>query len=342
MNIESEIFKKSIINYEKLISYGFTKKEENFHISKNILNDTFRITIEITSNGIVTGKIYDLSFDEEYKNYRIENQTGEFVNKIREEFISFLNDIKEKCTQSNYFISNQANRIAGLIIEEYGDIPEFPWEDTPDAGIFRNPQCKKWYGLIMNIDKSKLEKKQSGNIEIINVKLDENKIKELITKKGYHKAYHMNKEKWITIILDDTLSDEEIMNCIKESHQFTEPNHEWLIPANPQYYDVITCFNNKDTITWKQSNKISIGDTVYIYVGSPYSCILYKCEVLEIDIPYTYQDKNLSMSKVMKIKLLKSYDKDKYTFAKLKEYGINSIRGPRSITKELSIELNKE
>lgn len=339
MNIENEIFKKSVINYEKLISYGFTKTEDKYKISKNILDDTFRIDIEISISGEVTGKIYDLSFDEEYTNYRIENQVGEFVSKVREEFKSFLNEIKEKCTSSNYFISNQSNRITNIIIDKYGDIPEFPWDDLEDAGIFRNPDCQKWYGLIMNIDKSKLDKKESGSVEIINVKLDENEIQELLTKKGYYKAYHMNKVKWITMTLDDTLTDEEIMSRIEESHKFTESNHEWLIPANPKYYDVINCFNETDTITWKQSNKISIGDIVYLYVGSPYSCILYKCVVTETDIPYTYIDKNLSMSKVMRIELLKRYNKDEFTFDILKKYGVNSIRGPRSITKELSEEL---
>lgn len=335
MNIENEIFKKSIINYEKLISYGFIMKEDKYTISKNILNDTFRIDIEITSNGEVIGKIYDLSFEEEYTNYRIENQVGEFVSRVREEFINYLTNIRDSCTTSNYFISNQSNRITSIIIEKYGDIPEFPWKDTPDAGIFRNPECRKWYGLIMNIDKSKLDKKKSGNIEIINVKLDENEIKDLLTKEGYYKAYHMNKEKWITIILDDTLTDEEIMSRIEESHKFTESNHEWLVPANPKYYDVINCFNDTDTIIWKQSNKINNGDNIYLYIAEPYSCILYKCKVLESNIPYSYTDSNVSMSKVMKIKLLKTYDKDEFNFDKLKEYGIKSIRGPRSIPKDL-------
>ena len=70
-----------------------------------------------------------------------------------------------------------------------------------------------------------------------------------------------------------------------------------------------------DTITWKQSNNIHVGDLVYLYVGSPYSAILYQCEAIEVNIPYEYQDKNLSMNRVMKIKLLKKYKEDQYTFS---------------------------
>ena len=46
------------------------------------------------------------------------------------------------------------------------------------------------------------------------------------------------------------------------------------------------------------------------------------------------------MEKVMKIKLLKKYEKDEFTFKKLNEYGIKAIRGPRSVTEKLSKELN--
>lgn len=341
MNIENEIFKKSIIEYDKLIPYGFKKQDGKYTLSKNILNNSFRVDIEISDvTGLVKGKIIDLSFNEEYINYRIENQTGEFVNKIREEFERILIDIKNHCTTANYFVTSQANRITNLIIKRYHDIPEFAWDKSPGHGIFKNPRNKKWYGLMMNIKKSKIDCGDE-EVEVLNLKLERDKINCLLTRKGFYKAYHMNKENWITILLDDTIKDEEIMNYIAESHKFTEQVNEWIIPANPKYYDVINCFNDTDTMMWKQSNNIHVGDLVYLYVASPYSCILYKCEVLEVGIPYEYKDSNLSMSKVMKIKLLTKFDKNQYTFETIKKYGIKAIRGPRTMPKELSIEINK-
>jgi len=91
-----------------------------------------------------------------------------------------------------------------------------------------------------------------------------------------------------------------------------------------------------------QSNNIVVGDIVYLYVAEPYSAILYKCEATETNIPYEYKDKNVAMKKVMKIKLLKKYKADEFTFKKLNEYGIKAIRGPRSVTDKLSKELNKK
>jgi len=340
MNIEEEIFKKCTIDFEKLIPYGFKKDSDKFTLSKSILDNSFRTDIVIQENGSISGKIYDLSFDEEYTNFRVSSQMGKFVSKIREEFESILIDIRDNCSIKHYFIKDQSNRIANSIIKTYKDTPEFLWTKFPGYGIFRNPTNDKWYALIMNIDKSKIDD-DTGEIEVINLKLDEEKIRKLLKRKGFYKAYHMNKENWITIILDETLKDEEIMNLVEESHSFTTKTTEWIIPANPKYYDVINCFNDTDTILWKQSSNVNPKDIVYLYVAAPYSAILYKCEVLEVNIPYEYKDKSLSMEKVMRIKLLNTYDKDKFTFDILKKYGINAIRGPRTVPLELSKEINK-
>ncbi|MBS7021024.1 MAG: MmcQ/YjbR family DNA-binding protein [Firmicutes bacterium] len=340
MNIEREIFKRSKFDFEKLLLYGFKKEENHYIFSKEIMDNAFQVIITITNDGAITGLIYDLSFHEEYTNFRIENQVGVFVSQVREAYKSVLEDIKSKCTTANYFITDQANRITHMVKEKYNDSPDFPWESSPGNGIFRNPQNDKWYGLIMNINKGKIDK-GDYEVEIINVKLHENKIPQLLKKKGYYKAYHMNKKNWISIILDDTYSDEEIMSRIEESHAFTESLDEWLIPANPKYYDIMNCFNEVDTILWKQSNHMKIGDIVYLYIAAPYSAIMYQCYVEEVDIPYQYEDKNLSMKKVMKIKLLKRYEKDAFTFDRLKTYGIHAIRGPRRIDKKLSEKLKE-
>ena len=84
-----------------------------------------------------------------------------------------------------------------------------------NLAIIRRYYVDKWSKKIEN---------KKGNIDILNVKLDEEKIKKLLCQKGFYKAYHMNKEKWITITLDETLSDKEIMEYVSESYKFTLKN----------------------------------------------------------------------------------------------------------------------
>ncbi len=158
MNIENEIFKRRYIDLEKINDYGFKRINNIYTYSKKI-SDDFRVDIEINENKIVSGKIYDLNTNEEYTNFRNYNQNGEFVNYIRDEYKKVLEDIALKCFQKRYFITEQSNRIANLIFNLYNDKSEFVWDSSPGFGIFRNPINRKWYGLLMNIDKSKIDKK---------------------------------------------------------------------------------------------------------------------------------------------------------------------------------------
>ncbi len=219
MNIEEEIFKKCIFDFAKLKDYGFKKIDEVFILKKDFL-DNFVVAVEISFEGCVKGRIIDKDFNEEYFNYRMATQTGEYVRKIREKYKILLKDIRDKCTIKNDFIGGQANRISEAIYEKYGDKPEFLWDKSPDFGVFRNSINNKWYGLIMNIRKDKLDE-GLDYVEIINAKLNNELIKKLLKRKGFYKAYHMNKENWISILLDDSVSDEEIMCYIDESHSYT-------------------------------------------------------------------------------------------------------------------------
>ena len=44
----------------------------------------------------------------------------------------------------------------------------------------------------------------------------------------------------------------------------------------------------------------------------------------------------------MNLKLITKYNQNEYTFSKLKEYGLNSVRSPRRIPDKLSKQLNQE
>lgn len=341
MQIEEQIFKRSYPSIDKLIAYGFIKQAENYVYTENFFDDTFKIEITITSTNQVKGRIYDLELDDEYLAYRIEHPKGEFVNKIKDYFEQKLLDVKKKCFIDNNFIYPQANRISNQIKEKYDIEPEFLWKDDNKNAVFRNLSNKKWIGIIMNINKNKLTAEEK-DIEAINVKLDDTKIPELIEREGIYKAYHMNKKYWVTISLDDTLSDEEIMQYIEESYSYTVTTNEWVVPANPKYYDVVNCFNNTKRVTWKQSSSIHEGDTVYLYVGAPYSCIMFKCKALKTNIPYSYSNSNLTISNTMDLELVKAYPHDKYTFKEVSKYDLKAIRGPRRMPKKLLDYMKKE
>ena len=220
MSIESEVFKKYTPNNRKLIKYGFKKCNNGYKFSKMFMNDTFRADIVIDGKGHVIGKVIEVELDEEYTNFRIEGNIGEFVGSVREEYKSILQDIANNCFEKEYFIYEQTNRITKLINEKYNVSPEFLWNKFPGYGVFRNTRSNKWFGIIVNIDRSKIISDKSGEIEVLNVKLDD-VVQNYLGVEGIYPSYHLNKKSWISIILDDTLSNKEIMDLIDISYNIS-------------------------------------------------------------------------------------------------------------------------
>lgn len=220
MNIENTIFRKGSVNFEKLENYGFKKENGKYILEKKFLNGEFSANIIIGEDGDINGKVIDLQMNEEYVNIRTDSN-GVFVNKVREAYKDILLDIKNHCFNSKYFVSDQANRIVDYVRNKYNRSPEFLWERSDGDAVFRRSDNNKWFGIIMTVDKSKLYN-DKGLLEIINVKLDTDKIQNLLKRKGYYEAYHMNKKYWITIVLDDTLSDDDIEMLINESYNLVK------------------------------------------------------------------------------------------------------------------------
>lgn len=241
--------------------------------------------------------------------------------------------------------------VFAYIKKKYKISPEYPWTRYDDNAVFRHNDNQKWFALVMRVAKDKLGFPEEDYVDVINLKIDDMMFRDILMQtEGIFPAYHMSKAHWITVLLDGTVEEAMVYDLIDASFLATaskkkkakvRPPKEWIVPANPKFYDVEGAFENAEIIDWKQSSSIKKGDTVFLYVAAPVSAILFKCKVMEADIPYDYQDKNLTITTVMKIKLLHKYDYKQFTFEKLKkDYGIYAVRGPRGVPNSLSHELN--
>ena len=103
--------------------------------------------------------------------------------------------------------------------QQYGTEPDYPWMDT--NAVLRHADSKKWYAVILEVRRDKLGLNGSGMVDVLNVKCDPILIGSLRLKPGFHPAYHMNRDKWLTIRLDDSLSPAEIQDLIEMSYQLT-------------------------------------------------------------------------------------------------------------------------
>lgn len=98
------------------------------------------------------------------------------------------------------------------IKDKYDVNPEYLWDDTPDAAIFRHQKNRKWFALIMNVNCK----------EYLNVKTEPDYSDLLRSAHDYIiPAYHMNKEHWNTIIISSHANKTLLYELIEQSYNLT-------------------------------------------------------------------------------------------------------------------------
>lgn len=119
----------------------------------------------------------------------------------------------------------------------------------------------------------------------------------------------------------------------------------WIIPCNVKYFDIVGLFKRQRLVCYKQSTNVQIGDTVYLYVGLPYSEVKYRCSVLEVNMPTCYIDDDefvingkvyLDYGRFMTLLLDQEYTSHELSLGFLHSIGIKgTVQGPMKLVKSL-------
>lgn len=111
--------------------------------------------------------------------------------------------------------------IEKYIIEKYDISQEYPWKEYPKYTTFKHKNNLKWFALIMDVQYKKLGYDKEGVVDVINLKNIPEIIGGLRKDEGILPAYHMNKEHWISILLDGTVDKKKICDLIDMSYELT-------------------------------------------------------------------------------------------------------------------------
>lgn len=212
----NEIFDKNIFNSKLAIAYGFSKVGDYYILQSDIDVENFNVIVKIGKDSF-EANVIELPFSEEYILFNVLDSKGKFVSKIRKKVNELIEDIVKNCFKS----LDYRKILLEYVREKYGTIPEEPWEDNNHATI-KTPNTKKWYGIFMSIPYKTLGLEKSGKIDILNVKLNPDLIENLIDKKHFFPAYHMNKKYWILIVLDSDVDLNLVKSLIDESFRLVE------------------------------------------------------------------------------------------------------------------------
>ena len=336
-DMETLVFERSRPVKEKLLASGFQETNGEFFKSIPFHDGEFLAAVKVDSKGKVSGTVIETEMEEEYLPLRAVNSNSAFVHTVRAEYFDVLTELRDGFFEEQLYTSPQANRMHEYLLSAYGDPYDRPFPKDHRSTVYRDPNGRRWYALIMRIDYEKIDPKKSGKVEIVNLKAGEEETAKLICEPGIYPCYHMNKKMWVTAVLDDTVSDRRLKALFDQSRALVirktgpKAHNEWIVPANPKYYDLTKHFRLHHTSTWKQSIRASIGDIVYLYSAAPYSAILYKTEVVETDIPANYHDRHLHIDKLMKLKVLKKYPPELLTMKVLRTFGVRSMQGSKHV-----------
>ena len=213
-----EIFKSYQFNQEKAHAFGFVENSGVWIYSCQILQGDFVMTVSITADNVCF-QVFDRETGDLYPQVHMESMRGTFVGSVRQACLEILYQIRKACFEVQDFICPQTKRIMTQVQEKYGNQLEYLWEKSPDTAVLRHEDNKKWYAVVMRIPWDRLEKGREGQVEAVNLKHDQ--VVDLLSQKGIYPAFHMNKRYWISVALDDTLVDEEVLELIERSWNLT-------------------------------------------------------------------------------------------------------------------------
>ncbi|TNH03296.1 hypothetical protein FHQ26_10600 [Testudinibacter sp. TR-2022] len=103
------------------------------------------------------------------------------------------------------------------IAAQYGAAPDYPWQKHPDYAVFRHPN-HKWFCALLRVPGSKLGLADGANVDIVNLKVPPELIGALRSMPGIFPGWHMNKEHWISVLLDGGQNDATIFSLLADSY----------------------------------------------------------------------------------------------------------------------------
>ena len=213
-----EIFKSYQFNQEKAHAYGFIENEGVWIDTFQILDGDFAMNVSITTDNVCF-QVFDRETGDLYPQVHMESMRGSFVGCVRQACLEILYQIRKACFDVQDFICPQTKRIMDQVQEKYGNQLEYLWEKSPDTAVLRHEDSKKWYAVLTRIPWDRLDKAREGQVEAVNLKHDQ--VAHLLSQKGIYPAFHMNKRYWISLTLDDSLSDDDVLDLLEISWNLT-------------------------------------------------------------------------------------------------------------------------
>ncbi len=109
--------------------------------------------------------------------------------------------------------------------ETFSAEPDYPFEEE-DVFVFRHVSNRKWFAIVMRIPYRRLGIEKEELADVIDVKCGPLLMDVYRKQQGVFPGYHMNKDNWVTILLDGTAESEVIKELLEISFELTKPKRK--------------------------------------------------------------------------------------------------------------------
>lgn len=208
--------KNRTIDSGKIADYGFRESDSGLVLEKHLHSYSFTVRCILKDNSLECHLIDD-DFNEEYELVDLNQITG-YAALVKDEYDKTIEDILSSCTEKT---ETQKERIIHYVYDRYQDKEEHLWIKFPEDSIIRKQENRKWYCLFMKVEAGKLGLEEKEEYDVMDLRGTEGRIKS-IDNIRFFPGYHMNKKHWYTIILNETMTDEEIKTLIEESYNLAK------------------------------------------------------------------------------------------------------------------------
>ncbi len=203
---------------DKLLAFGFERQADGFVYEREISEGQFRFRAVVNGDGLKT-TLFDVLTEEPYTLHLVEEAQGAFVASVRAAYREVLDEIERACFPKKSFQGASAQELIDYVRQAYGDELEYLWEKSPQAAVLRRKDNRKWYAILMVISKSKLGSFADEPVSILDLRMQPEKIPAALDGKTLFPGYHMNKQHWITVLLDGSVPAERIFSLLDESYR---------------------------------------------------------------------------------------------------------------------------
>ena len=161
----------------------------------------------------LSAQVYDSATDEQYALFDVPSANGAFISQIREQVKNIIEEFRNRCFET----ADLKEKYFDYMKTHFSAVPDYPWDDSPDAGVFR---CKndKWFALVMKIKYRQIGLIGDEEVFVVNLKAPPDKIPSIVDHKSVFPAWHMNTTHWITVLLTAATNFDHLCELTEQSY----------------------------------------------------------------------------------------------------------------------------